>query len=81
MFIYINDFFALIHKISSNIPHFDIRLQLLFFGFGLPLIADICMWFINPFVSTIFHILDLVAIGCLTYFLSYSQIAPDCFLQ
>lgn len=48
-----------------NLPDFDIRAQLMLLSLGIPILLDIvCVWFINPFRSVFFHLLDIAVTIC-----------------
>ena len=69
-------FFKRVQSWIPLIPDFDLRAQLMLLALTLPFLLDIVfVWFINTISFTIMHLLDLVAFGVGTFFLTYSIIA------
>ncbi|OHT01506.1 hypothetical protein TRFO_31656 [Tritrichomonas foetus] len=67
----VRNFLAFIQSMIPAIPPFDLRMQLVIMTVGFPLILDILfVWFVQPLLTTIFHVIDLGAMFCLFMFLS-----------
>ncbi|OHT13573.1 hypothetical protein TRFO_03330 [Tritrichomonas foetus] len=65
-------------KIQDSIPQFpdfDLRSQLMVLALGIPFVLDVIfVWFINPISVTMTHVLDLIAFGVGTFFITASII-------
>jgi hypothetical protein len=58
-----------------SLPQFDLRFQMIIIGLGIPILLDVCaIWFFGSLFRTIVHIIDLVAIGGITYSFSSALI-------
>lgn len=65
------NFYNTIEASVPDVPDFDFRSQLVLLSVGIPLLLDIIfIWFIFPFYDVIMHVIDVVGLGCFTYFLT-----------
>jgi hypothetical protein len=63
-------FFSYILSLLPTLPDFDIRATLVITAVGLPFMLDVCtVWFTNPILTTIAHIIDLAASFFLLFYL------------
>ena len=61
-------FLFLIVNYLPKIPAYDVRAQLVFLSLGIPLILDILfIWFVNPLINTIIHLLDILSLVMCTF--------------
>ena len=66
---YIMYFFSYMLSLLPALPDFDIRATLVITALGIPFILDIfTVWFTNPILKTIAHIIDLAAAFFLAFF-------------
>lgn len=67
----IKNFLGTIQQLIPKIPAFDIRCQLVIMALGIPCVLDIFfVWFIQPFLTTLFHIIDIAALIACALFLT-----------
>lgn len=68
-------FYEKIQNAIPQMPDFDLRSQLMVLALAIPFVLDVLLvWFINPIGVTMTHVLDLIAFGVGTYFLTSSII-------
>lgn len=60
-------FLFLVLNYLPRLPAFDIRSQLALLSLGIPLLLDIVfIWFVNPLMDTIVHLVDIIVITLVT---------------
>ncbi|OHT00955.1 hypothetical protein TRFO_32160 [Tritrichomonas foetus] len=68
-------FYETVQSAIPSLPDFDLRSQLMVLALAIPFVLDVVfVWFINPIGVTLTHVLDLVAFGVGTYFITSSII-------
>lgn len=68
-------FYERVQEAIPQMPDFDLRSQLMVLALAIPFVLDVLfVWFINPIGVTMTHLLDLIAFGVGTYFLTSSFI-------
>ncbi|KAK8837718.1 hypothetical protein M9Y10_036253 [Tritrichomonas musculus] len=68
-------FYEKIQNAIPQLPDFDLRSQLMVLALAIPFLLDVLLvWFINPIGVTMTHVLDLIAFGVGTYFITSSII-------
>ena len=71
----INDFIAKIQAYLLEIPPFDMRTQLVLMSVIIPLLLDILfVWFVQPFLLTLFDILDIASMFVILFLCAYGYI-------
>ena len=74
----LRNFMVTLKALIPSLPQFDIRLSLAILSLGFPLILDVFFaWFIKSFISSLFHLFDLIAIFVVFMYLARGVYADN----